>query len=118
MREAEPLTIDLQDSGLDRLAQSDLCTIAGRRLDQAHSRVGERGNDPRHLEPGSPKVIDALVNELFQSRWEWQLLARIHAAASSLKRTRELEGEERSSRRCIPDPQEHRSGKGNADARS
>ena len=66
MREAEPLPVDLQDSGLDRLAQSGLRPAAGGRLDEAHRRVGERGNDPRHLEPGSPEAIDALVNELFR----------------------------------------------------
>ena len=55
MREAEPLPVDLEDSGLDRVAQSGLCPAAGGRLDEAHRRVGERGNDPRHLEPGAPR---------------------------------------------------------------
>ena len=118
VREAETLPVDLEDSGLDRLAQSGLCPAAGGRLDEAHRRVGERGNDPRHLEPGSPEAIDTLVNELFQIRGNWQLLARTHPAASSLKRTRELEGEERIPARCFPDAQESRSGKDSADARS
>ena len=70
MREAEPLPVDLEDPGLDRVGQPGLCPAAGGRLDEAHGRVGERGNDPRHLEPGSPEAIDALVDELFEVRRE------------------------------------------------
>ena len=68
--------------------------------------------------PWSPEAIDALVHELFQIRGDWQLLARIHPAAPSLQRARELEGEERISRRRLPDAQERRSGKDGAEARS
>ena len=56
---------------------------AGGRLDEAHRRVGERGHDPRRLEPGSPEEIDALVDELVQVRGKWQLLAGSERAASS-----------------------------------
>ena len=91
---------------------------AGGRLDEAHRRVGERGNEPRHLEPGSPEAVDALVNELFEIRRNRQLLARTHPAASSLKRARELEGEERIPARRFPDAQERRSGKDSAGASS
>ena len=118
MREAEPLPVDLEDSGLERFGQSGLCPATGGRLDEAHRRVGERGNDSRQLEPGSPEAIDALVNELVQIRGNRQLLARTHPAASSLKRARELEGEERISARRFPDAQQRRSGKNNANASS
>ena len=58
------------------------------------------------------------MNELVQIRGNRQLLAGTHPAASSLKRARELEGEERIPARRLPDAQERRSGKDNADARS
>ena len=76
MGEAEPLPVDLEDPGLDRVGQSGLGAAAGGRLDEAHRRVGERGDDPRHLEPAGPRPIDALVHELFQVRGKRQLLAR------------------------------------------
>ena len=118
MCEEDLLAVDLEDSGLDRLGQAGLRPSAGSNLDLAYVRVGERGNDPRHLQPGSAQAIDALVNELVQARGKGQLLARQHPAASSLKRARQLEGEERISRRRLPDPQESRSGKDGVAARS
>jgi hypothetical protein len=118
VREAEPLAVDLEDSSFYRVAHSSLCPAAGGGLDQAYRRVGERGNDPRHLEPGSPQSIETFVQELFQIRGNRQLLARTHPAASSPKRAGKLEGEERISRRCFPDAQECWSGEDNNAARS
>ena len=76
-------------------AQSGLCPAAGGRLDEAHRRVGERGNDPRHLEPGSPEAINALVNELLQIAGIGSSSPGFDPAASALERARELQGEER-----------------------
>src|SRR6266850_7027932 len=118
MGEAETIPIDLQDSRLERGGQSGLCPVAGGRLDKAQRRVGERGNDPRNLEPASPEAVEALVNELFQIRGNRQLLTRVQPAPPSLNRARELEGEEWISARRFPDAQERRSGKDGADARS
>ena len=84
MREAEPLPVHFENSGLERVAQSGLCPAAGSHLDEAQRRIGQRGNEPRHLEPTSPEPIDTLVNELFPVQGDWQLLARDPAAATSL----------------------------------
>jgi hypothetical protein len=118
VREAEPFPVDLEDSGLERVAQSRLCPAARGRLGQAHRRVRERRNDSRDLDPGSAEAIEALVNELLQVRGKGQLLARTYPTAASPERARELEGEERISARRFPDTQERRSGNGSAGARS
>ena len=118
VREAEPLPVDLQDPGVDRAAKAGLGPSAGGRLDRVRHRVGERGNNPRDLERRSPQEIDALVNELFQVRGNREHLAGAHPVASSPKRGRELQSEERISRRRFPDAQESRSWKDSADARS
>ena len=68
--------------------------------------------------PGSPEPIEALVNELFESRGNRQLRAWIDPAAPSLKGARELESEEGIPARRFPDAQERRSGKDGADAGS
>jgi hypothetical protein len=77
MREAETLILDLEDTRLERVGQSGLRPPAGGHLDEAHGRVGEQGNDPRNLHPGSPEPIEALLNEVCQIRRNGQLRARI-----------------------------------------
>ena len=108
MRKAEALTVDLEDSGVNRIAQSDFCPAANGRLDEAHRRIGERGNDPCHLESRRPETIDALVNELVPICGNRQLVPRIYSAAPPLDRARELDREERVPARRFPNAEERR----------
>jgi hypothetical protein len=117
MGKAKAISIDLQDSRLERGGESSLCPTACCRLDKAHGRVGERCNYLRKFERISSKATQALVNEPFKSGGNRQLLAGIQPAAA-LKRARELDGEERISARHFPDAQEGWPWEDRADARS
>jgi len=118
MGEAKAISIDLQDSRLERGGESSLCPTACGHLDKGHGRVGERCNYLRNLERISSKATEALVNEPFKSGGNRQLLAGTQPAAACLKRARELDGEERISARHFPDAQEGWPWEDRADARS
>ena len=60
MGEAETIPVDLEDVRLERLGQSGFCPPAGGDLDEAHRRVGERGNDSGNRDPGSFEPVSAI----------------------------------------------------------
>ena len=62
MGEAETIPLDFQDPRLERVGQSGLRPPADGRLDEAHRRIGQQGDDARNLDCGSPEAIEALLN--------------------------------------------------------
>ena len=52
------LPVDLEDAGLESLAETGSAPRPAAELDEAHRRVGERSDDPRDLVPGSTEAVE------------------------------------------------------------
>jgi hypothetical protein len=118
VREPEPVAVGLQHPGVERVGQPQVSLAAHRGLDKGQGRLRERRHGTNDLARRAAETIEALLHELLQTRGKRKLLARDRASPPSLECASELEGKEGIAARRLPDPQEHRSGKGDVNTGS
>jgi hypothetical protein len=108
MREAQALSIQLEDPGSERLGQAGAETASDSRFHERHGRVGERCDCARDLERRGADTIDACAQELVQIRRNRELLAGSERGALALKGTCKFKREERVAARGLPEPDQRR----------
>ena len=111
MRHPHAFTVELENPSGKPLGQAFLETGTDRLFHDGHGRIRERRDSLRNSDGRCPERVDALVQQLFQSRRDRQLCAGRERAASAPERRRQLEREERVAARGLPEPDQRRSRK-------
>jgi hypothetical protein len=104
VRETQSLTVELEDTRLQRILNAAHWVVHCE-LDKLDRRVGRGSDDTAHLVCVGAQRLEPLDHEVLERRRHRELGSRLDPRAAPLQRACQLEREERIAARRLPDPE-------------